>query len=183
LVEKQPVRTWCSIYVFNHSVLARGNAGLPASLYNNSLMYVCVCVCVSVRIFARSVPIGREPTNRDAEFFGAVKRRLPIGREAGPSYWSGERSVPIGREPTNHGRGVLLSCQTERFDWTGERSVLIGREPTNRDAEFFGAVKRRLLIGQEAGPSYWLGGTKRSDRSGTDQSQTRSSSELSNGVF
>src|ERR1043165_6691708 len=49
---------------------------------------VCVCVCLSV-FFARSVSIGREPTNRDAEFCGAVKRNLPIGRN------------PIGREPTN----------------------------------------------------------------------------------
>ena len=42
---------------------------------------VLIGVCMCVRIFARSVPIGREPTNRDAEFFGAVKRSIPIGRE------------------------------------------------------------------------------------------------------
>src|ERR1043165_7327901 len=57
-------------------------------------MYVCVCVFVRVCVRfggKRSVPIGREPTNRDAEFFGAVKRSLPIGRDAD------RRSVHIGR--------------------------------------------------------------------------------------
>ena len=75
-----------------------------------------LCVC----FFAWNVPIGREPTNRDAEFFGAVKGSIPIGREVGPSYWSGERSVPIGRAPTN------------------------------RDAEFLWAVRSCILIGQAA---------------------------------
>ena len=75
-------------------------------------------VCESVVFFAWRALIGREPINQDMGFFEAVKRRLPIRREAGPSYWSGERSVAIGRESTN------------------------------RDAEFLRAFKRSVLIGR-----------------------------------
>ena len=63
-------------------------------------MYVCesvsesvsesVCLCVRFG-GKRSVLIGREPTNQDAEFLAAVKRSLSIGREAV------RRSAPIGR--------------------------------------------------------------------------------------
>ena len=60
--------------------------------------------------FARSVPIGRETTNRDASFLAAVKNE--------PFDWSGERSVPIGRAPTN---------QDAKFKATVKRSVSIGR--------------------------------------------------------
>jgi hypothetical protein len=162
LVEKQPVRTWCSIYVFNHSVLARGNAGLPASLYNNSLMYVCLCVCLSVCLFfptersdwsgtdqsgrgvlsgcqmqrsdwsgERSVPIGREPTNRDAEFLTAVKRSLPIGR-------GNRASSLVGNRPIKTLCAFALRRRTERpkFLAAVKRSFPIGRESTNQDAEF-----------------------------------------------
>src|ERR1043165_4710237 len=40
----------------NRSVLARGDAGLPVSLYNNSVncMSVCLCVCLSVFSTKRS---------------------------------------------------------------------------------------------------------------------------------
>ena len=122
----------CTVDVFHRSVLARGNAGLPASLYNNSVkcMSVCLFVCVSV-FFERSVPIGRE-------IFRAVERGLPIGRE------TDRRSVPVGRgngafrlvgnrpigtrSSSQLSKGVfLLVGRTEGFDWSGEQIVLIGR--------------------------------------------------------
>jgi len=91
----------------------------------------------------RSVLIGREPTNPDAEFFVAVKQR-----------------VLIGREPTNQDTELVrhrlhsLTRNTSKlsnaaFLLVGERSVLIGREPTNQDTEFLAAVKRSLPIGLE----------------------------------
>jgi hypothetical protein len=85
-------------------------------------------VCVCVRIFARNVSIGWEPTNRDAEFFGAVERSLPIGRirTDGAFILVGgtESSDWSGTDQSRH--GVLSGCQMER--------ILIGREPTNQNA-------------------------------------------------
>ena len=53
--------------VFKRSVLARGDAGLPA--------------------------IGRAPTNQDAEFLAAVKRSLSIGRGNGAFSLVGNRAI------------------------------------------------------------------------------------------
>src|ERR1043165_5411321 len=121
---------------------------------------------LSVRLHEALLLVG----NRPSEFFGAVKRSLPIGQEAD------RRSAPIGREPTFE---ILRSRQKESSDWsrsgptmrsywsrtnlrnssepskgvfrlvkkrTDEALLLVG----NRRAKFFGAVKRSLSIGQEA---------------------------------
>ena len=69
-------------------------------------------------------------------------------------------------ETDQSGRGVLSSCQADRPDWPGKRSVPIDRGTEHSDwlgidkfltvvkqsvpidAEFFGAIKRGLSIGQ-----------------------------------
>jgi hypothetical protein len=124
-------------------------------------MSVCLFVCLCVCFFQRSVPIGREPTNRDAEFFGAVKGSIPIGRK----FWLvGNR--PIGtRSFSELSKGAFrLVRGTKRSDWSGtdQSGHGVGQASTSlTHSKFFEAVKRSVFIGR---------GTKCSDWSGTDQS-------------
>ena len=101
-------------------------------------MFVCLCVCVSV-FWERSVPIGREPTDRDAEFLGAVKRSLLIGREGDNEFLGAvKRSLLIGREgdkesvPIGRGNGAFglvgnRPIGTRSSDWLSNRAFrLVG---------------------------------------------------------
>ena len=122
--------------------------------------FVCEFVCL---FFARSIPIGREPTNRDAEFLAAAKKE--------PSDWSGLYWLSNGTfwlvrltkrsdwSATNQsGRGVLLGCQKGTFRLVG----LTKRSDWSR------RTRSSSGLSNEA---FWLDGQKKhSDWSGIDQS-------------
>src|ERR1043165_7855796 len=97
--------------------------------------------------------------NRPSEFFGAVKRSIPIGQEAD------RRSAPIGWEPTF---GILRSCQRETSDWSRsgptKRSYWSGTDLRNSSKLSKGAF--RLIKKRTDEALLFVGKTEHSDRLG-----------------
>src|ERR1043165_9003132 len=91
-----------------------------------TLFLLAVKRSVLIGRWKEKVLIGREPTNQDKEFLLAVKRRVLIGRANGAFRLVGNRPIGItklfGWSGTDR-NGVLIGCQTERFDWSGELTV------------------------------------------------------------